>query len=176
MKVITKSTREKQEQMLFYLKFGTVMLWIDGRLDGVQLPASLRSLPQVRLNFDYGFEAADIRILPDRVEATLSFDHKPFACIIPMTAVYMMVSSPTETGCLFPDSIPREMAELFVMPAGASKPAPDKDMGAAPTATLSPEPIPAATPEAASAGRLEHSAATALGQSQPQRSHLRVVK
>jgi hypothetical protein len=92
------------------------MLWIDGRAAGIELPDNLKTRPQVRLNFDYGFEAADIRILPDRIEANLSFGKSRSHCIVPMTALYMMISSPTDTGCLFPDSIPKEMLELLMAP------------------------------------------------------------
>lgn len=161
MKVITKNSTEKQEQLLFYLKFGTVMLWIDGRDAEVVLPAGLKSLYQVRLNLDYGFEAADIRILPERVEATLSFGKDRFACIIPLHAVYMLVSNPTETGCIFPDSVPPEMLELM-----------DQTRPKTPPQARAPELASAQTQQAL----IEPESQTGTAPAPKRKGHLRVIK
>ncbi len=117
MKIETFQDSEKQSQILKLLQFGTVMVFIDSRSDAVIVPDHLKGDYQLRLNFDYAYEVDDFRVLPDRIEASLSFNHKNFFCVIPFNAVYLMVSHTIHHGVLFVQSIPAEMLEYFAAEA-----------------------------------------------------------
>ena len=105
---------EKQAQILKLLQFGTVMIFLDSRREGVVVPEHLKGDCQLRLNFDYAYEVADFRILPDRLEASLSFNRENFFCVIPFDAIYMMMCHHLQYGICFNHSIPIEMKDLFV--------------------------------------------------------------
>lgn len=113
MKITTHLSKEKQSQMIELLKYGTVMVFIDSRHPDVLVPDQHKNDYQLRLNFDYDFQIDDFRVLPDRLEASLSFNQQDFFCVVPFTAVYLMVNHEIQRGSLFVDSVPVEMLELF---------------------------------------------------------------
>lgn len=117
MKIETVPDSEKQSQMLKLLQFGTAMVFVDSRRASVLVPEHLKGDYQLRLNFDYAYEVDDFRVLPDRLEASLSFNHKNFFCVIPFDAIYLMVSHTIHHGVLFVQSIPVEMLEYFATEA-----------------------------------------------------------
>lgn len=117
MKIETYADSEKQVQMLKLLQFGTVMVFVDSRLRDVQVPLHLKEDYQLRLNFDYAYEVDDFRVLPDRLEASLSFNQKNYFCVIPFNAVYLIVSHTVQHGVLFTQSVPVEMLEYFASEA-----------------------------------------------------------
>lgn len=99
--------------MLKLLQFGTVMVFVDSRQRDVVVPEHLKEDYQLRLNFDYAYEVDDFRVLPDRLEASLSFNRRNFFCVIPFNAVYLMVSHAIQHGVLFTRSVPVEMLEYL---------------------------------------------------------------
>lgn len=107
---------EKQKQMLELLKFDTVMVFLDARHPDVKVPESHKNQFDLRLNFDYEFGIEDFRVLPERIEATLSFPGGHEFCVIPFSAVYLMVCHAVSRGSLFPESVPNEMLEFFFDP------------------------------------------------------------
>lgn len=113
MKIQTHPVSDKQHMALEYLKFGTIMVFVDSRHEGVIVPEYLKNDYQLRLNFDYAFEIDDFQILKDRFEASLSFNRKNFFCVVPMDAVYLILNHATERGALFVESVPSEMLSLF---------------------------------------------------------------
>lgn len=117
MKIETSQDSEKQSQMLKLLQFSTVMIFVDSRRASVVVPDHLKGDYQLRLNFDYAYEVDDFRVLPDRLEASLSFNHRNFFCVIPFEAIYLMVSHTIHHGVLFVQSIPVEMLEYFAAEA-----------------------------------------------------------
>ena len=117
MKIETHTDSEKQAQILKLLQFGTVMVFVDSRQAGVIVPEYLKGDYQLRLNFDYAYEVDDFRILPDRLEASLSFNRKNHFCVVPYNAVYLMISHSIQHGILFTQSIPMEMLEYFATEA-----------------------------------------------------------
>jgi len=117
MKIETHSDAERQSQMLKLLQFGTVMIFVDSRHPDVVVPEHLKGDFQLRLNFDYAYEVDDFRVLPDRLEASLSFNQKNFFCVIPFKAVYLLVSHSIQHGVLFTQSVPIEMLEYFASEA-----------------------------------------------------------
>lgn len=117
MKIETHVDSEKQAQMLKLLQFGTVMVFVDSRQRDVIVPEHLKNDHQLRLNFDYAYEVDDFRVLPDRVEASLSFNRRNFFCVIPFNAIYLLVSHTIQHGVLFTQSVPVEMLEYFASEA-----------------------------------------------------------
>jgi len=113
MKIETHSDSEKQAQMLKLLQFGTVMVFVDSRNQDVLVPDHLKSDYQLRLNFDYAYEVDDFRVLPDRLEASLSFNRRNHFCVIPFNSIYLLVSHTIQHGVLFTQSVPIEMLEYF---------------------------------------------------------------
>lgn len=113
MKIETFKGPQKQSQMLKLLQLGTVMVFIDSRRENVRVPEEHKDNFQLRLNFDYAFEIDDFKVLPDRLEASLSFNHKDFFCVVPFDAIYMMVNHYIQQGSLFLDSVPPEMLDVF---------------------------------------------------------------
>ncbi|MBF0104371.1 MAG: hypothetical protein HQM16_03480 [Deltaproteobacteria bacterium] len=117
MKIETQPDSQKQTQILKLLQFGTVMVFVDSRRKEVMVPDHLKDDYQLRLNFDYAYEVDDFRILTDRMEASLSFNHKDFFCVIPLEAVYLVVNHSIKHGVLFTQSVPVEMLEYFAAEA-----------------------------------------------------------
>ena len=113
MKIETYDDSKKQDELLRLLKFGTVMIFIDSRQKEVLVPEHLKGDFQLRLNFDYSYEIDDFQILPDRLEASLSFNKKNFFCVIPFGAVYLVLNNFIKQGSLFVESIPIEMLTTF---------------------------------------------------------------
>jgi stringent starvation protein B len=113
MKILPFTDAEKQAQMLHLLKLGTVMVFLDARREGVRVPEHFAKDFQLRLNFDYAFEIDDFRVLPNCIEATLSFNQNQFFCVVPLSAVYLMVSHGSQVGSLYPESVPHEMLNFF---------------------------------------------------------------
>lgn len=114
MKIETYDKSKKMDEMLRLLKFGTVMVFLDSRYSDVVVPEHLKNDYQLRLNFDYSYEIDDFQVLPDRIEASLSFNKKNFFCIIPFEAVYLFLNHFTKQGSLFVESVPEEMLNAFV--------------------------------------------------------------
>lgn len=106
-------SEEKHQQIADLLKFDTVMVFIDARHPDIQVPEQHKNQFDLRLNFDYEFGIEDFRVLPDRLEATLSFEEGDFFCVIPFAAVYLMVCHAVSRGSLFPQSVPVEMLDFF---------------------------------------------------------------
>lgn len=196
MKIATFPTAEKQTQMLELLKFGTVMVFVDSRHKDVVVPDYLKSDFQLRLNFDYAFEIDDFRVLPDRLEASLSFNKKNFFCVVPFEAVYLFINHGVERGSLFTESVPVEMLEVFAAMQKQEQPrsvalhsvasSPAATTTASPEAspnqqTASPNsdtvPVPAAAAKTAEANAPDSSSPSGAAEPKPKkRGHLRLVK
>ena len=101
------SKNSKQNTMDAFLAEGRVLVQLDSRVEGVQVPDHLRGDPALRLNisgrFGLPLEVDDIGI-----HATLTFQGDPFECELPWTAVYILISHVTGEPCLFPDDVPPE--------------------------------------------------------------------
>jgi stringent starvation protein B len=132
MKILPFTNVEKQAQMLHLLKMGTVMVFTDARRSGVMVPDKHTGDFQLRLNFDYAFEIGDFKVLPDGLEATLSFNQIDAFCRIPFSAVYLMICHESQVGALFPESIPKEMMDFFSVETRAGKVGPSAPIPVAP--------------------------------------------
>jgi hypothetical protein len=121
MKIEIFQNTEKQSQMLKLLQFGSVMVFIDSRHPEVSVPDYLVGDFQLRLNFDYAFEIEDFRVLPDRLEGSLSFNNRDFFCVIPYNSIYLLVNHSIQHGALFTESVPMEMMDYFTQATQATQ-------------------------------------------------------
>ncbi len=71
---------------------GMVMVTLDTRADGVEVPPKFQGLPELRLNFSHMFHINDFDYDADGVRASLSFDGTRHFCDVPWEAVFMLYS------------------------------------------------------------------------------------
>lgn len=91
-----KSEFNRRKAIFFadVINYGVVSITFDARVEGVKMPASLASKPEVVLNFSKNFHIADFDYNADYVRATLSFEQGDTLCEIPWRAVWMILSKP----------------------------------------------------------------------------------
>lgn len=89
------------------LENSMVLVTLDARRPGVEVPPALRNDPRLRLNLSHRF-AQPLEITDHGVRAVLTFDGVPFECSLPWGSLYMFVSHATGDPVLFPDDVPIE--------------------------------------------------------------------
>ena len=95
---------------------GMVMVHLDARRDGVDVPGEFRGEADLRLNFSYRFSHGDLALGEDEVNATLNFSGGPYRCEVPLSAIFAVVSHVTGEGFFFPgDAPPEALAALAAM-------------------------------------------------------------
>lgn len=110
-------TATKKNVLEQLLDQGMVLVALDARIDGVEVPSHLGRDAQLRLNLSYRFG------LPMTVDdwgilATLTFAGVPFACRFPWRSVFLLVSHVSGQPYLFPDDIPPELLSQATAEAG----------------------------------------------------------
>ena len=112
---------EKRRAFLDLLNVGKVMIHLDARVPGVEVPDHLQSDPQLRLDFSYSFNLPLFHVEDDAIKATLSFGGNPFTCVIPWRAVYGMNSHVTDAVKFWPESVPAEVMQKAAAMAAAEE-------------------------------------------------------
>jgi len=97
---------------------GLVLVTLDARVPGVQVPKRFAGALQFHLNFSHRFRVPDFAYDDLGVRATLGFDTGDFKCVVPWNAVYAMSSQVLNERRVFPESFPQEL--LAVLPALAA--------------------------------------------------------
>lgn len=134
MKVIEASSIDKRAHLERLLEAGTVMVFIDSRLESVQVPEHHKGSAQLPLNLDYAFQIPDFQIFDDRIEASLSFNRKRQFCVLPFEAIYAIRSDVAGEVAFFLEDVPADLSaaqhtepvEHFSMTSGDTKTAPPK--------------------------------------------------
>lgn len=98
----------KKELLERLLGKGMVMVHLDARQNGVDVPSRFDDDADLRLNLSYRFSAGDLFVGDEEVQATLSFSGQPFLCRLPMGAIFAMVSHVTGETFFFPGDAPPE--------------------------------------------------------------------
>ncbi len=75
-----------------FIEEGMVSVTLDPRLKGVSVPDRFADRPELVLNFSYRFFIDDFMFNEHAVCASLSFSGKPYFCVVPWSAVKMMLS------------------------------------------------------------------------------------
>src|SRR5262245_37036558 len=110
-----RETDTKKAVLAELLEQGMVLVTLDARVTGVDVPKHLRDDAQLRLNLSYRFGLP--MYLDDwGVVATLTFAGTPYTCRLPWSSVYLLVSHVTGRPILFPADVPPEF-----FPAGEAQ-------------------------------------------------------
>lgn len=106
--------QEKKDRLLAALDKGMVMIHLDPRRPGVSVPPACRTEPHVRLNLSYRFDPPDLTVNEWGIRSTLSFSGSRFACAVPWSALFAIVSHVTQEFWMFPDDMPAELLQSQV--------------------------------------------------------------
>jgi stringent starvation protein B len=159
-----RDPESKKAVLTELLEQGMVLVTLDARCQGVDVPKHLRDDAQLRLNLSYRF-GLPMRLDDGGVSATLTFAGTPYACRLPWVSIYLLVSHVTGRPILFPGDVPVEFASGML--GARSAPLPAHRPGGRPrlrvvTRAAQTQPV-AASDEPAP-------------RTPPRRGHLRVVK
>jgi len=93
------------------LKDGPVLLHLDPRRDGVEVPDGFRADPRLVLRIGHRLSPPipDLEVDEDGLRATLTFRAVPHHCAIPWHAVFAVVSEDGQ-GLVFAEDVPPEVA------------------------------------------------------------------
>lgn len=94
---------------------GPVLLHLDTRRDGVEVPVEYASDARMVLRVGHGLKPPipDLAVDDACVRATLTFHGRPFKCVLPWSAIYAVLSEDNR-GMLWPEDVPPEAAQDFV--------------------------------------------------------------
>ncbi|AKU89724.1 ClpXP protease specificity-enhancing factor SspB [Vulgatibacter incomptus] len=106
-----------------------VMVTLDARCAGVDVPDRFQDDPRLRLNLSYRFGLA-LDLNEWGVRATLTFGGMPHGCKLPWGAIYQMLSHVTSEQFLFPDDVPGDL-ERAMKPAPSEAPSGERKGGKA---------------------------------------------
>lgn len=99
---------EKKDVLERLLELGMVLVALDARAEGVDVPDHLGRDPQLRLNLSFRF-GLPMSVDPWGISATLTFGGVPYSCRFPWGAIYLLVSHVNGEPYLFPDEVPPEL-------------------------------------------------------------------
>ena len=130
---------DRQQVALALLEKGTLFVHLDPRIDGVIVPPSYASEPQLVLQVGLHMPVPipDLRVDDDGISGTLSFNRRPYGCVVPWAAVFALAGDDGR-GMVWPEAMPQEIAAEIEREAGRappvapSEPQPDNvvDLGA----------------------------------------------
>lgn len=169
-----REAETKQEVISELLEQGMVLVTLDARVAGVDVPKHLKDDAQLRLNLSYRF-GLPMDVDASGVTATLTFAGAPFTCRLPWSAIYLLVSHVTGRPILFPSDVPSEF-----FPSGSDAPQ-IADLALSQSSTPRKRPRLTLIPgESSMAEELETVDAAAVPTESPKeparKNHLRVVK
>lgn len=93
---------------------GMVMVHMDPRREGVQVPPQFAGDPVLRLNLAYGFNLPALDVDEDGIFAMLSFGGHRFGCSMPWDAVFALtMPDEAHAGVVWPEDLPHELRPFF---------------------------------------------------------------
>lgn len=102
--------REKRARLLGMLDAGKVMVYVDPRVAGVDLPLQFSGQVAVPLNLSHQFGLEVFEIGPLAVRASLSFGGERHLCVLPYRSMFGLYGHADGTRVLFRDALPPEVA------------------------------------------------------------------
>jgi stringent starvation protein B len=100
---------DKRDSVEAALEEGIVMLHIDSRCDGVDVPPQSRGNARLLLNIAWGFKLPALDIDDNGIYAVLRFGAQDYGCTVPWAALYAITQPEHEQrGVLWPRSMPAE--------------------------------------------------------------------
>jgi hypothetical protein len=103
----------KRDELASMLSRGAVRLQLDARRSGVVVPAKYRTEGHLVLRVGYGLkpEIPDLQLDDRAISATLTFDGKPFHCVVPWAALFGAVVENEPNGTVWEDDLPADLPE-----------------------------------------------------------------
>ena len=114
---MTPGPAQKRDILLRLLAEGMVLVHLDARSDGVQVPDKYAVDPELRLNLSYRFASRDLALGEDGLSCTLSFGGFPFHCQMPYSAIYAATSHVTGEAVIWRETPPIASTEETPAPA-----------------------------------------------------------
>lgn len=102
--------REKRARLLTMLDTGKVMVYVDPRRPGVDLPRQFNGQVAVPLNLSHRFGLDVFEVGPLAVRANLSFGGQRHLCVLPYRAIFGLYGHADGSRVLFADALPPEVA------------------------------------------------------------------
>ncbi len=105
-------TAEKRRRLEEALARGIVMIHLDARHAGVQVPSRFAGDFHLRLNLSLRYDPPDLATNDWGVRETLGFGGEAFRVAVPWPAIFAITGADSEENAwLFPENMPRELFE-----------------------------------------------------------------
>lgn len=124
----TGKPASKSELLESLLDRGMVMVTLDARRPGVDVPAQFADDPRLRLNLSYRFQLP-LEMNDWGIRATLTFGGMPHDCKLPWNSVYQMYSHATKDQFLFPADVPEDLVQATLAHGETPAPPPGAPKG-----------------------------------------------
>ena len=105
----TLTERRKRIAIETELQKGKLLIHLDPRKEGVEVPEDLKEQPVLGLHFSHHFPFANTEVGPLALSANLSFGGIRFACVIPYEAVFCLTQTTSREQTWFSESLPKEL-------------------------------------------------------------------
>lgn len=177
----TETPPNKQELLEALLDRGMIMVTLDARRAGVDVPERFQDDLGLGLNLSYRF-GLPLEINAWGIRATLSFGGISHDCKIPWNAIYQVFSHVTRDRWLFPEDIPNDILEHLGEAGGEPSASQPQQKGrprlslvqGEPSVEVAPEPVE--NPVPATPAEEEHPPEEPPPAGGPRRGHLRRIK
>jgi stringent starvation protein B len=102
---------DKRKAVESLLERGPILIHVDSRHHGVDVPGRLRGNPRLVLRFGYGLTPAipDLSVAEDSLTGTLTFGGVPYTCNVPWSAVYAVMVEGEQRGTVWPEDVPEDV-------------------------------------------------------------------
>ena len=99
MNILSLSKKATVEALL--KEEGSIFVQLDATKKGVRVPdyLSKEAHLSIQIGYNLAVQIYDLEIGDIGISATLSFNHSPFTCFVPWTAVYAVVTYSKESLC-----------------------------------------------------------------------------
>ncbi len=104
-------TPDKRRAVETLLERGPILIHVDSRHTGVEVPVRLRGNPRLVLRFGYGLTPSipDLTVAEESLTGTLTFSGVPFTCTVPWAAVYAVMVEGEQRGTVWPEDVPEDV-------------------------------------------------------------------
>jgi stringent starvation protein B len=117
----TEAERTKRTALLELLSEGMVMLHLDTRSPGVDVPEHLRGTEALALNLSHAFRLDLFEVGPYEIVANLSFGDLRYRCVLPWKSIFSMTQHATGERRVYVEDFPPELLASIKREAGPEK-------------------------------------------------------
>ncbi len=117
----TEAERKKRTALIELLEGGIVMVHLDARYEGVDVPEHLKESPALALNLSHAFRLDVFELGPYAVTASLSFGDSRYACVLPWGSIFAMTRHSDDERRVLVESMPPELIKQLVAHVDADK-------------------------------------------------------